>query len=770
MTDFGGAREELAAARTQARDADDELARARTRLRTLAAEQARRDASSHRTTPSASGSPSSAAAQRPRRSARQDVRDRAAGRRSARPRSSARTPTRARTSAGSATATRSCCSQCASRRASATGGCSVRVYPDTCTDRHVRVDAVRGRGPQRSQAYWQGIWRAAGVEADERTAWRGLVASHGSGRAAWPSWTTSPANAADRPQKARPRGRRARRSPARRRAAPRRDDLGHVLARASGAADGDLAAERAALQALRDAVGAAARPRARRRPPAVQPRRRAGAAAHADDVASVAWPSVGRRTSRRRTSSWTQAPRVDAAPGPVRARRARPGRDRIESRSARPSRRPLFVGPDPPHPSGEQLRGDGDDLVVPDELRWMIDFDRAVECGLGFSVALTPEQAAAGFDRLHRAGVRLSAEAQEGTRARLEELLRAPPRSRSGLEPDPAGHADEQHRGRRRGLHARDDADASFDDRCTPRAPRGRRRRKRTGSGSRRRWASTPRSWPASPGAGGMRPAEARAHADRAVARDARLLPGDDDGPAFCATRPSRHAPLPPATSAAAARSPRIRIGAQPYGILPTTAFSRIGWIDRRKDGPRFLASPVRRSCARSTPTGPPWPPASPTSATARDPHADACSTSSGCTPRRPSSTTATPRASQHLHNHLTLAGSGPSVVRDVCSASELDAAGARAPRRRSATRASRRQCSSASSGGGQGALLGDVVDDRPLSETSPIRPWTTDGRNLPARGCSTPPARRSTRCACRTASPTTSRPPRCSTSCCATR
>ena len=30
----------------------------------------------------------------------------------------------------------------------------------------------------------------------------------------------------------------------------------------------------------------------------------------------------------------------------------------------------------------------------------------------------------------------------------------------------------------------------------------------------------------------------------------------------------------------------------------------------------------------------------------------------------------------------------------------------------------------------GQGALLGDVVDDRPLSETSPIRAWTDDGRN----------------------------------------
>ena len=45
---------------------------------------------------------------------------------------------------------------------------------------------------------------------------------------------------------------------------------------------------------------------------------------------------------------------------------------------------------------------------------------------------------------------------------------------------------------------------------------------------------------------------------------------------------------------------PALRIGGQPYGVLPTTAFSRIGWIGR----PPTVA-PARRSCPGCTR----WPP-----------------------------------------------------------------------------------------------------------------------------------------------------------------
>ena len=41
---------------------------------------------------------------------------------------------------------------------------------------------------------------------------------------------------------------------------------------------------------------------------------------------------------------------------------------------------------------------------------------------------------------------------------------------------------------------------------------------------------------------------------------------------------------------------PAVRIGGQAYGVLPTTAFSRIGWLDQPREvgGQRFLAGLLR--------------------------------------------------------------------------------------------------------------------------------------------------------------------------------
>src|SRR6185436_19470500 len=60
----------------------------------------------------------------------------------------------------------------------------VRIYPDdaavdsfepTLSD----VEVASG------QRFWAGMWAAGGVEDQQRAAWRGLVTSHGVGRAAW---------------------------------------------------------------------------------------------------------------------------------------------------------------------------------------------------------------------------------------------------------------------------------------------------------------------------------------------------------------------------------------------------------------------------------------------------------------------------------------------------------------------------------------------------------------------------------------------------------
>ena len=62
-------------------------------------------------------------------------------------------------------------------------------------------------------------------------------------------------------------------------------------------------------------------------------------------------------------------------------------------------------------------------LTQQSETAWLFDFDRAVESGLGFRIALTPEQFRAGFTRLLVLGVQLGADARGG-KAALEELFK----------------------------------------------------------------------------------------------------------------------------------------------------------------------------------------------------------------------------------------------------------------------------------------------------------------------------------------------------------
>src|SRR6266545_1434182 len=79
----------------------------------------------------------------------------------------------------------------------------VRIYPDDCS-----IDTFE---PMLSnseltniKAYWMNIWRAGGVENDQRGAWSSLVARHGSGRAGWLADNFQPLNLAAEPYKANP--------------------------------------------------------------------------------------------------------------------------------------------------------------------------------------------------------------------------------------------------------------------------------------------------------------------------------------------------------------------------------------------------------------------------------------------------------------------------------------------------------------------------------------------------------------------------------------
>ena len=168
------------------------------------------------------------------------------------------------------------------------------------------------------------------------------------------------------------------------------------------------------------------------------------------------------------------------------------------------------------------IHPEGDDLFVPDQLKWMVDFDRAVAAGMGLAIDLTAEQARTGFDRLLVLGLR-SAQ-QRPTTARRAGRTAAPPcAGPQRARVLPQGTPDAQHHRRRLRLHAarRSRCRASTTARrCHCSRRRRTRCRSATASGSPSCWASIRRSLP--------RARQRRHRPDRGARDAARALAGDD--------------------------------------------------------------------------------------------------------------------------------------------------------------------------------------------------------------------------------------------------
>ena len=337
----------------------------------------------------------------------------------------------------------------------------VRIYPDDCS-----VDTfeptLSTTELANAKRYWQGVWRAGGIEADERAAWRRLVAAHGSGRASWIVDNYQPTNLGGKPVKANPSDEIL--------VIPTQTALSATEAAATAAywqavwlADGDLAGTQAARAALEASVGAA---RAVTlvadyvpynlddKPPA--PAKKTDVAVSTAFVVFPADPPTQR-------VSWSQAPRVNHLADRFVVLGFNGGTKTLEAIGGGVSL-PLVVGPDPSASPDETIHPDGGDLFVPDELQWLVDFDQAVAAGMGLKIDLTPAQARTGFDRLLVLGIELSATDADGKSA-LEDLLQHHHHGRSGLSLVPQGTPTHNTTGAATGYTRLDDADQSFDDR-----------------------------------------------------------------------------------------------------------------------------------------------------------------------------------------------------------------------------------------------------------------------------------------------------------------
>jgi uncharacterized protein YdcH (DUF465 family) len=475
----------------------------------------------------------------------------------------------------------------------------VRVYPDECAVD--RFEPVLSESEIHSaQLFWAEMWAAGGVEDLERSAWRGLVASHGAGRAAWIARAYVPENAAEIPTKAQP------------------TDIILVVAseetlsatdkaaasdywKAIWLADGDESASEVAWQALKNAVGAE---RADALATRFQPTNLTTVPAPPltkDDVAvSVAFldfPAPEKVDSKER--SWSQSPKVNILPERLVLIGYQGDQVAFEV-VGNPIPSPLVAGPDPSAPDSEQLRPENGDLIIPDDIQWMVDFQRAVDVGMGFKVNLTPTQARRGFDRLLVLGVRLSADEQGGKQL-VETLFEHHHFSRTGISLLPQGTPTNNTEQGGAGFSRSEDAGATFDDYLKSDVlytPETDPMLRRDGQWLADYLGLDPAVIQKISGSGGTDQLEARAmnialwNGTLGYMMDTMMAPlfGPDDirfTRAFYTNFVSGRGPLPV-----------LRIGAQPYGILPTTVFSQMRWLLRRTDNDAVLTHATVSSSA----------------------------------------------------------------------------------------------------------------------------------------------------------------------------
>ena len=143
-------------------------------------------------------------------------------------------------------------------------------------------------------------------------------------------------------------------------------------------------------------------------------------------------------------SSWTQAPQVRQFPERFIVIGYVAGEPVVQQIGGLVTL-PLYTGPDPGAYPSEGIHIDGNgDLFVPDQLRWMTDYDAAVAAGLAHHGPADPQP---GADRIRPAARRRRATGghRAGRRDGTGGTAASPPDRPQRADADPAGHGGAQH-------------------------------------------------------------------------------------------------------------------------------------------------------------------------------------------------------------------------------------------------------------------------------------------------------------------------------------
>ena len=420
-------------------------------------------------------------------------------------------------------------------------------------------------------------------------------------------------------------------------------------------------------------------------------------------------------------ASWTRPPTAALLPERFVLLGYRDGALVLEELGA-PLPERVVVGPDPS--DEDSLASIDGTLQTSDELRWLFDFDRAVKDGLGFRVELNATTAN-GLDRLLVVGLRTSSDAAQA-KAELEELLEHHRHGRAGFDLLPQGlptnNTEEVSSGVRRG----DDPDATWRDPfAAPPAftPTPDPLDQRDGEWLARWLGIDPAVLAPLAGAAGRDQREARAMQTALWPATLGYMLGTLLQPVFDERALDQVRRFFTAFVSGRGPVPAVRVGSQPYGILATTAFSRMAFTSKQAFEAglhaRLLAArgdwaALAGGVSRIGPGGNPQ-------QTLLD-VVGLNATSVEYHQRYAESV-------DDLYNRVNLWGAGASWLAAFQASGVLED-GSDLLRRLGYEGDATPDILERVFFGAQQRLLGPLVDDRPLSESAPIRAYTADDRN----------------------------------------
>ena len=460
----------------------------------------------------------------------------------------------------------------------------VRVYPEPLAfDTH--EPELTETEEAAALAYWTEV-RAAGPDDDRALgAWRALCSGRTTRRAAWLAHATEPPDVAAPPDGAlaaadlaaevavlvkrldelgrAPQASRAGPIDAVERALAELDDSVAGAPPLPDAQRSDLGARLSALRGVLTALAADGVKDA-----VNWDGRVAGLREHLANLPAEEVTAPTLRTTKRRASTWTRAARSGVLPDRFAVVTVSGGRVTNVAQGA-PVPANLALGFDPSAPEGRfSLDNDGN-LVVDPAMRWLVDYDEAVNQGMAITVAITPDEARAGFDEVFVVGL-AGGDAIAGA-DRLAAMIDAHHYTASGLSLLPVGTPTNNTEAQAAGHTSADDPDAAYAiERADPLTAPG----------------SDGTALAAALGIGAAHLAHI-AHADGRDAADSRTATAAlyaatighalDELTAGLISFDARERLHTFVTGAVSPRGrlPGIRVADEPYGMLPVTALTR---------------------------------------------------------------------------------------------------------------------------------------------------------------------------------------------------